>query len=87
VSRTLGRRVARLEGRPSREGCEAFLRAVSDAELDDLIRRLQAMVPPDERAAAAPDAMECGMAERDEAATLAWLGAVLAEVRREKGDG
>ena len=87
MSRTLGRRVARLEGRLSREGCEAFLRAVSDAELDALIRRLEAMVPPDERAVAGPGAGERCPADGDEAATLAWLGAVLAEVRREKGDG
>jgi hypothetical protein len=87
VSRTLGRRVARLEGRLRRESCEAFLRAVSDAELDGLIRRLEAMMPPDERAAAGPGAGERCLADGDRAATLAWLGAVLADIRREKGDG
>ena len=87
MSRHALRRLARLEGRLPRETCEALLRTVSDAELDGLIRRLRAVVPPDERAAAEPGAMECGMTERDEAATLAWMKAELAEIRQEKGDG
>ena len=45
------------------------------------------MVPPDERTVAGPGAGERCLADGDEAATLAWLGAVLAEIRREKGDG
>jgi ribosomal protein L29 len=87
VSRHALRRLARLEGRLPRETCEALLRTMSDAELDGLIRRLRAALPPDEHAAAEPGAMECGMSEREEAATLAWLKAALAEIRREKGDG
>jgi hypothetical protein len=39
------------------------------------------------RAVAGPGAGERCLADGDEAATLAWLGAVLAEIRREKGDG
>jgi hypothetical protein len=87
MSRHALRRLARLEGRLPRETCEALLRTVSDAELDGLIRRLREVVPPDERAAAGPGTPERGMAERDEAATLAWMKAALAEIRREKGDG
>ena len=84
MSRHALRRLARLEGRLPRETCEALLRTVSDAELDGLIRRLKEVVPPGERAAAGPGTMECGMTERDEAATLAWMKAALAEIRREK---
>ena len=82
----LKRRLRRLERGLPRESCEAFLRTVSDAELDGLIRRLREMVPPDERTAAGPGAGERCLAERDEAATLAWMKAALAEIRREKGD-
>jgi hypothetical protein len=86
MSRHALRRLARLEGRLPRETCEALLRTVSDAELDELIRRLKEVVPPDARTPAGPGATERGMTERDEAATLAWMKAVLAEIRQEKGD-
>ena len=87
MSRTRAPRRAAGARRLPRESCEAFLRAVSDAELDGLIRRLREMVPPDERTAAGPGAGERCPADGDEAATLAWLEAVLAGIRREKGDG